>query len=892
MRLISCHIENFGKISNETVLFDMGCNVFCQENGWGKSTLAAFLKVMLYGFSGAGKRDELENERKRYRPWQGGVFGGNLTFETAGRQYILERTFGLKEAEDTFVLRDVVTNLECYDFSMEIGKELFQIDGESFNRTVFITQNGCQTSATDDINAKLGNLTENTDDINNYETANKALSDLVNRLSPKRKTGALAQMKQTIGNLEESVRTGTEIDQAIMQVKENNDMQYARYEQLVNTREDLQEKQKTISAHKDVAVLQQKYQGLCETLETRKEMFKQCARYFPGTIPEQEDLEDCMRDIQELSGKREKVERYVLTEEEQERKQEEEQMFESGIPEESQMLQLDEKAKQIQELHYRIAASGLSHEEEREIQQYARRFVDGMPTKKDINEQIANWERRTEVKNVMSANEASLHTRQEMSRQMMERAREMQKGRTGKVFVLVFAGILIAAGICVTAFFHQTISGVILIAAGMGALIYGLISKRSSKVEPGSEQYNYYEDPGIIELQKKIEEDKRLIVEMEMQARDFFVKYNLEFFKEQLIAQLYELKEDVGDYRKLKEKRDNFASADLQERCRQYEEELKQALAPYYVVEEIAGNPDFSEQIQMVRQLAEDYKKLCSRENSMKEAQKEWKSSIKAVEDYICNLSFEVEENIHRQLFEIQKHLQEYQGAVREYEEAQFAKEEFEGQVDMEKLDRMAKESEGFSMEEISDQIKEVIEEMDAANTAMMEYDRQMEKLQEERDSVSEKEEQLEILREEYAQTTQQYHLIELTKHLLEQAKDSFTSKYQTPVFDGFKKYYKLFAGEEADAYHLDAKMQLTVEELGMQRKIASLSTGYKDLLGICMRMALIEAMYPQEKPFVIFDDPFVNLDEEKTKGAMRLLDAIASEYQIIYFTCHRNLQV
>lgn len=890
MRLIGCHIENFGKISGETISFEMGCNVFCQENGWGKSTLAAFLKVMLYGFAGAGKKDELKNERRRYHPWQGGVYGGSLTFEAAGKQYIIERTFGLKEAEDTFVLRDAKTNLECYDFSMEIGKELFQIDGESFERTVFIAQNGCQTATTDDINAKLGDLAENTDDINNYESADKALGDLVNRLSPRRKTGALAQMKQKMGELEESVRAGGELDQAIAQVKENKEGQHARYEQLADTREALQEKQKKVSAYKDVAVLQQKYQGFCKTLEERKGAMEQCARYFPGEVPQQKDLEAHMGDIQELSGKREKVERYVLTEEEQERRQEEERMFESGIPDESQMQELEEKAKQIRELHYRIAASGLSQEEEREVQQYARRFIDGMPTKKDINEQIANWERRAEIKNTVNSNEASLRTRQEMSRQMTERAREIEKERTGGVSVLSLVGVLIAAaGICVAIALSQVILGVILIVAGIGTLFYGFISKRPAKMEPDRE--HYHEDPEILELQRKIEEDKRLIVEIEMQARDFFVKYNLEFFKEQLVAQLYELKEDVGHYRKLKDKKENFASADLQAECEQHEEELKQALAPYCVVEEVAENSDFAGQIQMIRQLAEDYRKLCGKERSMEEAQQEWKSAVKTVEDYICSLSFEVEENIHQQLFEIQKHLQEYQGALREYEEAQQAKQEFEDQVDMEKLDQMSREGAGDSVEEIADQMKEVLEEMDASNTAIMEYDKQLEKLREERDLVSEKEEQLEALREDYAKTKQQYHLIEQTKFLLEQAKDSFISKYQTPVLDGFKKYCRLFVGGEAQNYHLDAKMQLTVDELGMQRKITGLSTGYRDFLGICMRMALIEAMYPQEKPFIIFDDPFVSLDDEKMKGAMRLLDAIASEYQIIYFTCHGSRQ-
>ena len=46
MKLLSCHVENFGKLSDFSYVFEEGLNVFLAENGWGKSTLAAFLKVV------------------------------------------------------------------------------------------------------------------------------------------------------------------------------------------------------------------------------------------------------------------------------------------------------------------------------------------------------------------------------------------------------------------------------------------------------------------------------------------------------------------------------------------------------------------------------------------------------------------------------------------------------------------------------------------------------------------------------------------------------------------------------------------------------------------------------------------------------------------------------
>ena len=47
--------------------------------------------------------------------------------------------------------------------------------------------------------------------------------------------------------------------------------------------------------------------------------------------------------------------------------------------------------------------------------------------------------------------------------------------------------------------------------------------------------------------------------------------------------------------------------------------------------------------------------------------------------------------------------------------------------------------------------------------------------------------------------------------------------------------------------------------------------------------------MYDEEKPFIILDDPFVNLDTEKMSKAKEMLNRLASDYQVIYFTCHES---
>ena len=47
--------------------------------------------------------------------------------------------------------------------------------------------------------------------------------------------------------------------------------------------------------------------------------------------------------------------------------------------------------------------------------------------------------------------------------------------------------------------------------------------------------------------------------------------------------------------------------------------------------------------------------------------------------------------------------------------------------------------------------------------------------------------------------------------------------------------------------------------------------------------------LYADEKPMIVFDDPFTNLDADKIAGGLKFLEEISKEYQVIYFTCHKD---
>ena len=202
MKLISCRIENFGKLRDFTYHFEDGLSVLFAENGWGKSTFAAFLKVMFYGFDGDNRRSEDGSERLRYRPWGGGVYGGSVIWSRGDKTYRMLRTFGTRRKEDTFVLYDEETGLPSGDFSENTGEELFGIDRDSFRRTVFWSQSDHETSATTSIQAKIGDLSSQQDDLPAYDAAVKRLSREMERLRPDRASGLIRKKEDRLAVLQ------------------------------------------------------------------------------------------------------------------------------------------------------------------------------------------------------------------------------------------------------------------------------------------------------------------------------------------------------------------------------------------------------------------------------------------------------------------------------------------------------------------------------------------------------------------------------------------------------------------------------------------------------------------------------------------------------------------
>ncbi|HEY3164596.1 MAG TPA: hypothetical protein VGJ71_09560, partial [Candidatus Limnocylindrales bacterium] len=79
--------------------------------------------------------------------------------------------------------------------------------------------------------------------------------------------------------------------------------------------------------------------------------------------------------------------------------------------------------------------------------------------------------------------------------------------------------------------------------------------------------------------------------------------------------------------------------------------------------------------------------------------------------------------------------------------------------------------------------------------------------------------------------------------------------------------------------------LRLHAPEKGDWVDVQSLSQGTLDLVFLAARLGLVRLVTGDRRPPLIFDDPFVTLDDARAQRALELLREIAKDFQVIYLT-------
>ena len=131
--------------------------------------------------------------------------------------------------------------------------------------------------------------------------------------------------------------------------------------------------------------------------------------------------------------------------------------------------------------------------------------------------------------------------------------------------------------------------------------------------------------------------------------------------------------------------------------------------------------------------------------------------------------------------------------------------------------------------------------------------------------------------------------LLDDTMEFLQKSRDHLSCQYLGPVGEGFAAYMQELMGEQQSHILVNTDLQVSLERQGKTRSLDYFSAGQEDLVLLCMRFALVDALFTGEQPFVILDDPFVNLDDRALPQVLRMLRKLGKRKQILYLTCHSS---
>ena len=124
MHILELHLKNFGKFTDRHIYFQEQIHVIYGENEYGKSTIYAFIKAMLFGLERGRGRAAGRDVFSRYEPWENpNYYAGMMRFCCGGRTFRLERTFDRYTKSVSLVCEDdgEVLSVEAGDLQMLLG---------------------------------------------------------------------------------------------------------------------------------------------------------------------------------------------------------------------------------------------------------------------------------------------------------------------------------------------------------------------------------------------------------------------------------------------------------------------------------------------------------------------------------------------------------------------------------------------------------------------------------------------------------------------------------------------------------------------------------------------------------------------------------------------------
>lgn len=216
------HIEaTFGKLDHCSLSFSSGLNIIEAPNESGKSTLLAFLRVMLYGFP-PRERGALA-DKNRYAPWSLSPMRGTLSLSSQKGNITLQRDTARANSPMGRFSAIYTGGGESVDglTAADCGEALLGIPCEVYERSAFIRQSSLTVDASAELERRIAALITTGEEGRSFSEASAALKKQLNARKYNKSgripalEAAVAAQERSLAELSQLTRSRQEAEAAL-----------------------------------------------------------------------------------------------------------------------------------------------------------------------------------------------------------------------------------------------------------------------------------------------------------------------------------------------------------------------------------------------------------------------------------------------------------------------------------------------------------------------------------------------------------------------------------------------------------------------------------------------------------------------------------------------------
>lgn len=847
MKILSCYIANFGCIKNKEYKFNDHLNAFCEDNGKGKSTLAAFIKAMFYGLP---KSSNKSFDREHYIPFDNIEASGNILFIYNNKEYKIERTFfkNIKDDDIKIYENGKINN----DLLPTPGEIIFGLDLESFNRTMFIYSNDLEINSTDNINSKMSHYVEDsTFDLNE-------VIDKLDKYKKKLKPSRLADEKGLIADVTNTINRKNDQLNNLYSIKSNLDNKYKLFNDLNDEINELNDQLSKAASINEIINNWNRYDEYHKQIDNEKKEIEHFKNKYSYNMPNDEELKINENNLNEMNNINTKKSSIDLTQLEKDKLIKYSSLFKE-IPSKDTISEYTSFINDYyQKKNYKIEELN-----QNEIIIY-NKYIN-----KNIDDSI--FDQLNDFKNEYVETKKQFD---QTPNYIIKKTLETKKKKSYLPLILLIISILII----ILGIGLGFINNLLFIISGIGLiLLFGT---------------------GFIYLKNQIN-DKQLYINEEipnLEKEELNKKLNLIINKIDTIIMQYgfssSLNESVdvaltlfkNEYDRYKEIKDKYNKIINQKENNQkdinfLEEKIKSFLNQYNFQE-----TNYNLALQNLIASINEYQNL-----------KNKKENIDNLINELDNKYSSIKDNLDKFIskYHIDQDVKSYIDTVRVDK----------GVLDKNNtnLNNLMNNFNNFVEEKKLYNRPENISKIDT-NTITKQLSEKNELLSRKKDEIANDEleiEKIDIynneiieLKEKLQELKYKYKIVDETIKSIKEAEETLKHKYIEPMLNKFNQYSSMLGKIINKEINMDSDYNLSVIHNGKEKNYRHLSSGQLSLCALCYRLAIIDNIFKEDKPFIIMDDIFVNLDENNLIKAIELLKKLSNQRQIIYFTCHESRNI